>query len=128
MSEIEVIPIPNTPEKVWPKVAMLKNQLHYLAEMFIAEPNDGITRQHAENMIKTWLSHQYKHKQISDYAVSCNIFTNTPEIIDRCELKIDVAVKFYFWNDLIPDSRGFQDTTPFIFLPIVIGPDSGDYI
>jgi hypothetical protein len=128
MSEIEVIPIPNTPEKVWPKVAMLKTQLHYLAEMFIMEPNDGITRQHVETMIKTWLSHQYKHKQISDYAVSCNIFTNTPETIDRCELKIDVAVKFYFWNDLISDSRGFQDTTPFIFLPITIGPDSGDYI
>ena len=128
MLEAEVTPIPNVPEKVWPAVATLKSQLHHLSEVFITEPNDGITRQHAENLIKTWLSHQYKHKQISDYAVSCDIFTNTPEVVDQRELRIDVAVKFYFWNDLNPDSRGFQDTTPFIFLPIVIGPDSGESI
>jgi len=80
MSEIEVTPIPNVPEKVWPAVATLKGQLHHLSEMFILEPNDGITRQHAENLLKTWLSQQHKHKQISDYAVSCDIFTNTTEV------------------------------------------------
>lgn len=117
MSEVE--PIPNTPEKVWPLVAQMKQELSHLVKLFILESNDGITRQHAENLVKVWLSYKHKTKKIADYAVSCDMFNNTPDVVDKNEMKIDVAVQFCYWDDSF---NGHFATTSFIFIPITIGP------
>ena len=112
--------VSGVPESVWPAVAILKNELHYLAKMFIIESNDGITRQHAETLIKVWLSFQHKNGRIKDYVVTCDVFNNKPAVIDKNQLKIDVAAQFPIYDE----DNGSIQYTGFVFIPITIGEDS----
>lgn len=77
-------------------VARLANYLKYylaiLAEPFLFEPNDKITRDEVVVVFERWLGNLISLRAITDFAVLCDTSNNTPARIDRNELWIDVAI------------------------------------
>jgi len=96
--------------------------LEKLTEWYFLEPNDQTTRDRIKgefeqglDTFRTGADHLRFAKRtypnrpnIFDYSVVCDESNNPPNIVDRNELKIDVAIK--------PDR-----TANFIFVPIKVG-------
>ncbi len=80
-----------------------------LSYLFMFEPNDATTRENLQFALERDLDIFKKQGDINDYCVVCDESINTPSVIDRCQLRVDVAIK---------------PATPaeFIFVPITIGP------
>lgn len=85
----------------------LSTPFYRIGNLFLFEPNNGITRNHFENMIKVYLSYLHKNNQISDYAVRCDVINNPLEVVKQNKLVCDVAIK--------PDAK-----SEFVYIPVVI--------
>ena len=96
----------------------LKSDLASILHPFKSYKNTPCTRNHVENMVKTWLSFKFKtHPQmIGDYVVRCDVFNNQKST----ELTVDVAVSFRFHETDELNPEGTTKYTPFIFVPITI--------
>ena len=102
-------------------VDVIVAHLQTLAELYIFEPNDQDTRVHMKDefeeslaVFKMGADHLRFAKRtypdlrnIFDYSVVCDESNNPPDVIDRNELKIDVAIK--------PDHKA-----DFTFSPITV--------
>lgn len=74
-------------------VNYLRRQLVLACRPFVFEPNDGQTRNAIAAVVDGLLNNVQSKRGIYDYYVQCNEGNNPPEVIDRNELWIDVAVE-----------------------------------
>ena len=78
-------------------VARLCNYIRYqvdqLAQPFMFEPNDQITRTNVKAAYESFLSSLVTLRGLYDYLVVCDSSNNTPDRIDRNELWIDIAIQ-----------------------------------
>jgi hypothetical protein len=71
----------------------LRYQLNLLAQPFLFEPNDSVTRKAAKDAFDRFLSELITLRGLYDYLVVCDTSNNTPTRIDRNELWIDIAIQ-----------------------------------
>lgn len=74
-------------------VNYLRTVLQPLANQFLFEPNDKITRDQVKQVVESVLNDLIAKRGVYDYLVVCDTSNNTPERIARNELYIDVAVE-----------------------------------
>lgn len=74
-------------------VNYLRTVLQPLANQFLFEPNDKITRDQVKQLVESVLNDLIAKRGIYDYLVVCDTSNNTPDRIARNELYIDVAVE-----------------------------------
>ena len=74
-------------------IAKMKYDLARLLEPFLFELNDAITRRSAQVTTERYLSGLKSLRALFDFAVRCDESNNPPEVIDRNELFVDVAIK-----------------------------------
>jgi hypothetical protein len=74
-------------------VNYLRLQLNNLAQPFIFEPNDPITRNSILTVVNSLLNDLVVKRGITDYLAVCDTSNNTPERIARNELYLDVAIQ-----------------------------------
>jgi phage tail sheath protein FI len=60
---------------------------------FVFEPNDQITRDNLKVFVDSFLNDLITKRALYDFATICDESNNTPVVIDRNELVIDVALK-----------------------------------
>ena len=85
----------------------LKEQLREQLLEFVFEPNDALTRLSVKHGVERILRTAKANREIYDFSVVCDETINSPDVIDRNELKVDVAIK--------PTHKA-----EFIFIPICI--------
>lgn len=93
---------------------LLKEELAFILKPFENYKNTPSSRNHAENIVKAWLSFKHKNNLIGDYATRCDVFNNQ----EPTKLIIDVAVKFHYC-----ETSGHADirkTTEMVFVPISV--------
>jgi hypothetical protein len=71
----------------------LRYQLNNLAQPFLFEPNDSITRKAVKDAFDRFLSELITLRGLYDFLVVCDLSNNTPARIDRNELWIDIAIQ-----------------------------------
>lgn len=71
----------------------LRYQLNLLAQPFLFEPNDSITRKAVKDAFDRFLSELITLRGLYDFLVVCDLSNNTPARIDRNELWIDIAIQ-----------------------------------
>jgi len=71
----------------------LRYQLNILAQPFLFEPNDTITRKAVKDAFDRFLSELITLRALYDFLVVCDLSNNTPARIDRNELWIDIAIQ-----------------------------------
>ena len=71
----------------------LRYQLNLLAQPFLFEPNDTITRKAVKDSFDRVLSELITLRALYDFLVVCDLSNNTPARIDRNELWIDIAIQ-----------------------------------
>ena len=71
----------------------LRYQLDLLAQPFLFEPNDSITRKAVKDAFDKFLSELITLRALYDFLVVCDTTNNTPARIDRNELWIDIAIQ-----------------------------------
>jgi len=64
-----------------------------LAQPFIFEPNDELTRNEIKGAVESLLLEVQGQRGLYDFAVVCDDTNNTPTRIDRNELYVDIAVE-----------------------------------
>ena len=74
-------------------VIFLRTQLDKLAQPFIFEPNDELTRNEIKQAIESLLLEVQGQRGLYDFAVVCDESNNTPTRIDRNELYVDIAIE-----------------------------------
>jgi hypothetical protein len=74
-------------------VIYLRTQLDKLAQPFIFEPNDELTRNEIKGAVESLLLEVQGQRGLYDFAVVCDDTNNTPTRIDRNELYVDIAVE-----------------------------------
>ena len=88
-------------------IAKMRYDLARLLEPFLFEINDPVTRRSAQVVTERYLAGLKSLRALYDYAVRCDESNNPPEVIDRNELYVDVAIK---------PARAIE----FIFVPITV--------
>ena len=71
----------------------LRTQLDKLAQPFIFEPNDELTRNEIKQAVESFLLEVQGQRGLYDFAVVCDSTNNTPSRIDRNELHVDIAIE-----------------------------------
>lgn len=71
----------------------LERSLSKMAKYQVMEFNDNFTRNRIVSMIKPFLSSVQAGRGISDYLVICDTSNNTPDVISRNQLVVDVYIK-----------------------------------
>lgn len=71
----------------------LRYQLNLLAQPFLFEPNDSITRKAVKDAFDRFLAELITLRALYDFLVVCDLTNNTPARIDRNELWIDIAIQ-----------------------------------
>ena len=71
----------------------LRYQLNNLAQPFLFEPNDSVTRKSVLDAFNRFLSELITLRGLYDFLVVCDLSNNTPARIDRNELWIDIAIQ-----------------------------------
>jgi hypothetical protein len=71
----------------------VKRQLRKGSFPFLFEPNDKITRDNLKASADSFLNDILTKRGLYDFATLCDTSNNTPAVIDRNELIMDVAVK-----------------------------------
>ena len=71
----------------------LERSLAKMAKYQVMEFNDNFTRNRIISMIKPFLSSVQAGRGIQDYLVICDESNNTPDVISRNQLVVDVFVK-----------------------------------
>ena len=74
-------------------VNYLRTTLAPLANQFLFEPNDKITRDQIKQVVESVLNDLITKRGIYDYLVVCDTSNNTPDRIARNELYVDVAIE-----------------------------------
>jgi hypothetical protein len=74
-------------------VAFIRARLEQIANAFVFEPNDQITRNEITNAITGLMIDLQNKRGIYDYLVVCDLSNNTPARIDRNELYVDIAIE-----------------------------------
>ena len=74
-------------------VNYLRVVLQPLANQFLFEPNDKITRDQVKQVVESVLNDLIAKRGLYDYLVVCDTSNNTPDRIARNELYIDIAVE-----------------------------------
>ena len=74
-------------------VAFIRGRLEEIANTFVFEPNDQITRNEISNAIEGLMVDLVAKRGIYDYLVVCDESNNTPARIDRNELYVDIAIE-----------------------------------
>lgn len=74
-------------------INFLRRQLVLACRPFVFEPNDGQTRNAISAVVEGVLNNVQTKRGLYDYYVQCNEGNNPPEVIDRNELWIDVAIE-----------------------------------
>jgi hypothetical protein len=74
-------------------VNYLRTVLQPLANQFLFEPNDKITRDQVKQVVESVLNDLIAKRGLYDYLVVCDTSNNTPDRIARSELYIDIAVE-----------------------------------
>jgi hypothetical protein len=74
-------------------VAFIRGRLEEIANTFVFEPNDQITRNEISNAIDGLMVDLVAKRGIYDYLVVCDESNNTPARIDRNELYVDIAIE-----------------------------------
>ena len=72
---------------------VIEKSINKVMKYFVFEPNDIFTRAQVTAMIKPFLEDIKGRRGVYDYLVVCSDQNNTPEVIDRNELKLDVLLK-----------------------------------
>lgn len=71
----------------------LRYQLNLLAQPFLFEPNDSVTRKAVVDAFNRFLSELITLRALYDFLVVCDLSNNTPARIDANELWVDVAIQ-----------------------------------
>jgi phage tail sheath protein FI len=74
-------------------VNYLRVVLRGVANGFLFEPNDKITRDQVKQLVESVLNDLIAKRGLYDYLVVCDTSNNTPDRIARNELYIDVAIE-----------------------------------
>ena len=75
-------------------VSLIKENIEQFLRAFaMFEPNDKITRHAVTELLSANMDKWVEERVVSEYNVICNECNNTPEMIDRNLLIVDVAVK-----------------------------------
>jgi hypothetical protein len=74
-------------------VNYLRTILQGVANQFLFEPNDKVTRDQVKQLIESVLNDLIAKRGLYDYIVVCDETNNTPERIARNELYVDIAVE-----------------------------------
>ena len=74
-------------------VAFIRGRLQEIAQTFLFEPNDQITRNEIANAVNSLMIDLVNKRGIYDYLVVCDLTNNTPARIDANELYVDIAIE-----------------------------------
>ena len=74
-------------------VNYLRTVLRGVANQFLFEPNDKITRDQVKQLVESVLNDLIAKRGVYDYLVVCDSTNNTPDRIARNELYVDVAIE-----------------------------------
>lgn len=74
-------------------VQYIKRNLRKNTMPFVFEPNDALTQANLKAMVDAFLGNLIVQRGLYDFATVCDSSNNTPAVIDRNELYIDVALK-----------------------------------
>ena len=74
-------------------VNYLRTILQPLANQFLFEPNDKITRDQIKQAVESALNDLIAKRGLYDYLVVCDSTNNTPDRIARNELYVDIAIE-----------------------------------
>jgi len=74
-------------------VVYLRTVLAPLANQFLFEPNDKITRDQVKSVVESVLNDLVAKRGLYDYLVVCDTSNNTPDRIARNEMYIDIAIE-----------------------------------
>jgi phage tail sheath protein FI len=74
-------------------VKYIKRQLRKNTLSFVFEPNDQLTRDNLKAVVDAFLGDLVVKRGLFDFATVSDTSNNTPTIIDRNEMIIDVAIK-----------------------------------
>lgn len=74
-------------------ICYIRERLQSITRPFIFEPNDALTRSQIAAVVQTLFVDLVSKRGLYDYLVVCDASNNTPAIIDRNELHIDIAIE-----------------------------------
>jgi hypothetical protein len=74
-------------------VAFIRGRLQEIAQNYLFEPNDQITRNEITNAINSLMIDLVNKRGVYDYLVVCDLTNNTPARIDANELYVDIAIE-----------------------------------
>ena len=74
-------------------VNYLRTVLRGVANGFLFEPNDKITRDQVKQVVETVFNDLIAKRGVYDYLVVCDTSNNTPDRVARNELYVDIAVE-----------------------------------
>lgn len=74
-------------------VNYLRTVLSGVANQFLFEPNDKITRDQIKQLIESVMNDLIAKRGLYDYLVVCDTTNNTPDRIARNELYVDIAIE-----------------------------------
>lgn len=74
-------------------VCYLRYELGIIANQYVFEPNDPITRNQIATQIGTFLNGLITQRALNDYSVVCDTDNNPPSVIDANQLIVDVAIE-----------------------------------
>lgn len=74
-------------------VVYLRRMFSQLARPYVFEPNDTITRNEIKQAADSLLLELVGQRALYDYITVCDSVNNTPAVIDRSELHLDIAIE-----------------------------------
>lgn len=74
-------------------VSYIRRRLASVANNYLFEPNDAITRNSIKLLVETLFNDLMAKRGITDYVVVCDESNNTPDRVARNELYVDVAIE-----------------------------------
>jgi phage tail sheath protein FI len=74
-------------------ICYIRERLQSITRPFIFEPNDALTRSQIAAVVQTLFVDLVSKRGLYDYLVVCDGSNNTPAVIDRNELHIDIAIE-----------------------------------
>jgi hypothetical protein len=73
--------------------AHIRRELRQSLFDFLFEPNDDLTRQNVKAATDSYLGSLLSRRALYDFATQVDDANNTPDVLDRSELVVDIAIK-----------------------------------
>ena len=73
--------------------AYIRRELRRQLFDFLFEPNDALTRQNVKAATDSFLGELVGRRALFDFATQVDEGNNTPAVVDRSELVVDIAIK-----------------------------------